>query len=875
MNRFVIHENNFLLLMLIVLFINTGNFIIYATNTEDSIPNAFQIIDTIEYPSTNINVVISDIKWNNQPLNISNHPPLEQSIDEVSEIVLNYKSNSIITLMFSTMGNIQNPVYYSVQLEGLSNDWISIGTNNIITFTNLAPYNYLLRVKAKTKKSKWNTRVSSLRIVILPPWWESWWFISLIVIFILLCIFLIFKRRLNTLKNQSGELARLVEKRTNEIVEKNVELIKQKTEIANQAEILKASNINLEIETEKVTKTYDQLKTLSNFGQKITSKLNIQAINNIIYEYISSMMETSALGVGIYNENLNQIEYISFFEDGIPTPYFIFRMDETDSLSVWCLKNKKEILINNTLQQYSTYLYKEPAYKTRQLPQSYLYVPLHAEDRTIGVITVQCFRENAYDHQDLTNLRTLASYVTVALDNANAYKIIHLKNKELQMTNDELMAIEEELRQNTEALSNANNALTNANSELQEYRDHLEALIKERTGDLIVAKEKAVEADKLKSAFLANISHEIRTPMNAIIGFTNLLDDNNLSSEERYEYINLINSNTNSLLNMIDDILNISRIEAGEMKISKMYCDIMVTMKELLGFFNKSMFDKGKEDVSLLLENNIQNRTISTITDQNLLRQVFSNLISNAIKYTEEGEIVFGVNKIFKDKTGTEILEFYVKDTGIGIAEEKIPVIFDLFRKEDSSKAKLFRGVGLGLAISKRLIKYLGGDITVQSVVNKGSTFYFTIPYIKSEALPHVESNLIEEKHNLQLNDWSNKTIVVAEDEDSNYQFIKSVLRNTKVNILRAYTGLEVVEQCRAKKEIDLVLMDIKMPEISGYEATRQIKKIRRELPIIAQTAFAAPQEREKSIEAGCDDYIAKPFTAKALIELVKTYLNI
>jgi len=407
------------------------------------------------------------------------------------------------------------------------------------------------------------------------------------------------------------------------------------------------------------------------------------------------------------------------------------------------------------------------------------------------------------------------------------------------------------------------------NEELGVHRNKLELLVQERTADLIKAKEKAEQSDKLKSAFLANFSHEIRTPMNAIMGFSQLLTWDSISEIEKNDFVDLIVTNSQHLLNLINEVIDISKIEAGEVVLDFKTCLLNQLFFDLLKQYEDQKMLLKKNNIKFIVNPEIQKLNLSIITDIGKVRQVLINLLENALKYTETGFIEFGY-EILNSSKNQEVL-FYVKDTGIGIEEDAQKYVFDRFRKVENTIDKLYGGAGLGLSISKKLVELLGGRIWVESKIDNGSKFCFTIPYniYKNEVIKPVNDVVINK---IDIVNWNDKLILVAEDEPTNYLFIKKALENTHINLIWAKNGLETYEIFKQNGKVDLILMDIRMPLMDGYEATKKIKQLNKDIPIIAQTAYAFEYEKEEILKAGCNDYISKPFSIRELISVIEKY---
>jgi PAS domain S-box-containing protein len=382
--------------------------------------------------------------------------------------------------------------------------------------------------------------------------------------------------------------------------------------------------------------------------------------------------------------------------------------------------------------------------------------------------------------------------------------------------------------------------------------------------ELTQAKEKAEESDKLKTAFLASMSHEIRTPMNHIIGFLELLKDTELNQIEREEFLHIIRASGNNLLRIIDDIIDIAKIETQQLEIDNEEVTLNKFLEDLLYTYQDLISVDDKPDLRIQLKIPEKEIISEIITDSERLQQILNNLLANAIKFTSKGKIVFGYNL-----TPNSRIQFFVSDTGIGIPKEKHELIFQRFRQLDYGYTRAYGGTGLGLAISKGLIEMLGGEIWVESEVDKGSTFFFTIPYkpVKVD-IPEIITPI-----STSAIDWSNKNILIVEDDEMNTKFLRIILTKTGAKLSYSDNGLDAVEL--AKKTIfDLILMDIQIPILNGYEATRLIKSANPSTIIIAQTAHAMLDERSHCNEAGCDDYLAKPINRKELLNKIQTLFD-
>jgi len=397
----------------------------------------------------------------------------------------------------------------------------------------------------------------------------------------------------------------------------------------------------------------------------------------------------------------------------------------------------------------------------------------------------------------------------------------------------------------------------NGNGEIVHYIAIMEDITEKKVlmRELVRARDKAEESDRLKSAFLQNMSHEIRTPMNAIMGFSELLEQEQVSDEERCSYISIIKESGEQLLSIVNNILTISFIDTRQEKVNMSRVDIIYMMKQLHSIFSK---DAERRQVKLELDSDPAYTELECWTDATKLNQVLTNLISNSLKFTHKGFVRFGFR--IKDSW----LDFYVEDSGIGIDPKVQSKIFRRFNQADEDIRYKYGGTGLGLSISRAFVELLGGTIVVSSEPGKGSTFTFTIPFTREYISENTEKMTDKVEKSGRL---AGTTILVAEDEEFNFKLIREFLKEEKVELIHAENGYEAVDIVKSDRHIDLVLMDIKMPELNGEKATRFIKELRPQVPVIAQSAYAIESEIRRYMSNGFDDYITKPIIQGELID--------
>ncbi|MBN1181036.1 MAG: response regulator [Bacteroidales bacterium] len=736
---------------------------------------------------------------------------------------------------------IQNT--YKYRLLGANDEWVICeGNNNQITFTGLSAGDYVLEIIGINPDGMEANQPTQLRIEVLPPFWKTLGFKIALFLTGLLLIAIYYRVRLRVLKNQKKILEDTVSKRTAELKAYTVELKNQKDEILTQSEEIRQQNeeiITQREEIEKynieVEKQYRWASLLNEFAEKISSSLNINTVGDLIHDYVSSILDTAIFGLGLYDESTKHLIFETFIDNGIKMKGFSIKTDENKNCEAYCFNNQRSLLLNDFGTEYKQYA-EEITLRTSDMPKSAIFLPLSISHKRIGILVIQSYNYDAYPVKSLPSLQSMTSFIAITLDNAKAYEMVKKKNKELE-----------------------------------DHKDHLAQIISDRTADLEKALHKAEESDRLKSSFLTNMSHEIRTPLNAIIGFIDLLSHKKLNEEQQNKYYQIVKTNGYALLNIINDIIEFSQIESEQIEFFNTEIQLLPILQGIYNHYVKETGYKKNSKAIIQLILNVEKlpENATLVSDPIRVKQIFSNLLTNAIKFTPKGTVEFGVKEFTKEND----IIFYVKDTGIGIHKKDQDIIFDRFVKIENDTDKVFRGTGLGLTITKYLVEHMGGKIWMQSKPNAGSEFFFSLPLAKSDTtfkkLYQPGSQKSQETFN-----WKDKTILIAEDEESNYYLLASIFMETKAKLLWAKNGLEAVELYKAnKKKINVIIMDVKMPKMNGVQAMRAIKKINMEIPVIAHTAYALANEEHTLRQELFDDYIGKPIVSEDLLILVAQYI--
>lgn len=689
-----------------------------------------------------------------------------------------------------------------------------------------------------------------------------------------------------------------------------------------------ARDVTEQKELEQEKGRQEQVKNVVyKIGNAVNTTKDLSELFTVIRMEISQVIDTSNMYIALYDKET----------ESLSLPYFIDEKDRfgaipnTNSLTHYLIRTQKALLLKE--EDYEELALENKFELIGSQAKVWLGVPLQLNEETIGALVVQDYHnENAFTEKDLELLNFVSLQISISISQKKAddalrenefalrqiidnvpvmifakdkMKRFVLANKEYAKAYGKLVSkiegqkqadihpYEDELLKysaDDDIVLNKKRSVLNSNEVFTDHKGEKRILqtvkipintetdkgiailgvaidITERNqaeAELKRAKEKAEESDRLKTAFLANMSHEIRTPMNAIIGFSELLNDPDLAAPSRREFISLISDNSKVLLKLIEDIIDVAKIEAREVKVVKSTCQVNQILSELQSVCVETIKKRPEKKLEVKINLPVSDVQFSIESDPFRFKQIFNNLLDNAIKFTEKGFVELGYS--FQNN---DVIVFYVKDTGIGLAPEKFDFIFERFRQAEESSTKEYRGTGLGLTIASRLVEMLGGKLWVESELGKGSAFYFSLPYIVKK----VSGNVKHFTRQSVKKDWSGKTILVAEDETSNFELINATLRQTNATVVRAKNGLEAVSLFRKNKNISLILMDIRMPEMNGYEATKIIKSENENIPIISLTAYAMAEDREKSVQAGCDEYISKPYNPAELIVKIGEYI--
>jgi len=787
---------------------------------------------------------------------------LTKELSYLKEITLSYRENmfsiEFAALDYSASKNIK----YTYQIEGLSNDWVKVDAQDRkISFTNLSPGKYTIKVKSTNSDGVWCENMRTLKLTITPPFWQTWWFRTITLFLIVSSSIAYYKYKTYEIKRKNQELERKVAERTHEVMQQKEEIQQQaeeleatNEELTAQSDALKMSNEELNLKNDELNQKNDEIEksfkisqVISEFGQRVTSTFDLESINEIVYGYLYSIMPTDAFGIGLYKEDKNEIEYIGFIEEGQKIDNFTKKLDSENSLTAWCFNNQKVLFVNDLETEYSKYISSLPNVSTNKQPQSIIHLPLSVNEKRLGIIVVNSFHKNAYTNKDLVHLQSLASYITIAIDNANAYKTVNAQKEKLQ------------------------------------------------------------ELDNFKEAMTGMIVHDLKNPLNAIIGLSSMNPED--------EMMQMINSAGNQMLNLVLNILDVQKFENTEVKLNLNEASLYELAEEA----NRQVTLLIKQKKQILNINILPQTIIST--DSEVTIRVFVNMLTNAIKYTPNGgsisinqeAILFNEDDYNKSdlipdtiktkfKFQTPICLISVSDTGQGIPADKLHLVFEKFGQVEAKKSGGVRSTGLGMTFCKMVVEAHGGAIWITSEVGKGTNFYFTLPFARNNESIQIENlvvtkNIEEIKKSLYdiclVHENGSSEIIaesgvaslekelkilVADDDKYSIDVIKNCLSTWgKTFLIYAVgNGIEAVDAAKIIVP-DIILLDWEMPQLDGLEALKQIKSIPElsKIPVAMVTSRSGNSHIQLAFDAGAADYIKKPIDKTEALFRVQTLANL
>lgn len=704
-------------------------------------------------------------------------------------------------------------------------------------------------------------------IALMRPCWHSWWFWLLVASVVLLCCYSAFRVRTRNMHRQRSWLEHQVRIRTTEVEQKNTLLQQQKDELERRRQeaenqMLEArqyqretekQKLEMEVQKEKLEQAHRNISVLSEIGREMTSTLDVEAAMNTVYQHVHHLMDARSFGIGFYREEEGVIEFPFSMEAGVRNAPYSRSVIDPHQLAVWCLTHRREVFINDLALEYEAYIGPDGLHtlSPRQMAggsdyvmvQSLMYAPLLVNERVVGVLAVQSIDKNAYRLVHLNMLQTLAVYAAVGLDNARAYQHLEAAMLALRMTEMRLREQRTQVRRQTDAL-----ALANLN--LQENDERLR-----------LAKQKAEDATRQKSEFLANMSHEMRTPLAGVIGMLGFaLRDVSLPVSTR-EHIVRGHSNALALMEIINDLLDFSKIEAGKLHLEQIDFSLHAMLDNVRQLFEEQALER-KLDFEIELANDVPPFVHG---DPARLRQVLVNLVGNAFKFTQNGSVTVLVERAGGASRANGAIQFSVQDSGIGIAREVLPRLFQKFEQADISTTRRYGGTGLGLAICRQLVELMDGKIHVVSRLGSGSTFTFVLPLAIGQA-PPLPCLARLEPHSHRLH------VLCADDVEVNQMILRWMLENLGHQVEIVANGALAVAACSVQRH-DLILMDGRMPDMDGADATRLIRAGGPanapvqdcDVMIVAVSANVGADDRLRFMAAGMNDFLGKPIDEAVL----------
>jgi len=782
---------------------------------------------------------------------------LKKNLNLTKEIVLHFDEN-IFSVEFAAL-DFAAPfkIKYKYKLEGFDKNWITVGHNLArASYSGIQPGDYKLKVISTNIDGNWQNNERELKITILPPFWQTWWFKIAVAICLIFVIIAYFRVKTYSIRKHNLELERKVAERTHEVMQQKEELQQQaeeleatNEELTAQSDALKLSNEELNQKNNEIEKSVKSSQVISEFGQRVTSTFDLDSINEIVYGYLKAIISIDAFGIALFNENKCQLDYIGFIENGKIIENFTKSLDADNSLSAYCFVNQEIVFINDINSDYKKYIRSIPNSSTSKTPQSIIHIPLSTSKRKIGILAVNSFTKNVYSQKDLINIQSLASYVTIALDNSEAYKTVNAQ------------------------------------------------------------KQKLLELDNFKDAMTGMIVHDLKNPLNAIIGLSSLNPND--------EMMQIVNSAGNQMLNLVLNILDVQKFENTAVKLNISVCSLIDLAKD------------AEKQVALLINQKHQNFKIEITedfilsVDSELIVRSFVNMLTNAIKYTHlHGSITINAELLNKDSIDAmpesvvknidrhtldnfKVVLIRITDTGQGIPEDKIHLVFEKFGQVEAKKSGGVRSTGLGMTFCKMVIEAHGGIIWLTSIVNTGTTFWFTLPFQRlgeKTILNNSDKELNTESKNdngdilllstdgtcvkIQIEDihkyHPEKLKILAVDDDYYaFEVMKNCLSewHKSLILVSAYNGEKALE-IMGKFTPDLILLDWEMPVLNGLETLKKIKELNQysNTPVVMVTSKVESTNIHLAFQYGAADYINKPIDKTSFLfrmeALTKTISN-
>jgi ligand-binding sensor domain-containing protein/signal transduction histidine kinase len=598
--------------------------------------------------------------------------PLQNCISETKEITLSWRESVFSFEYIATNYTFPEQNQYAYIMEGFEKEWNYVGDIKSATYTNMDAGEYTFRVKASNNDGIWNEEGTSIKIVITPPFWETWWFkliIGLIIATMLLAAYLI---RVSSLKKQKIILKNQVESRTIEL-----------------------------------KKAYDNLSNISEFGQKINSSLDFNTINEMIYRYIKSFLDTFGFGIGVYSPKKELIEYRMYYEDGKPVHSYTYQVSNKNNFSVYCLEKQVTVLINDFETEYKKYFPELPDFSTSGYLSSLINIPLTVKKKKIGLLTITSIKKNAFNKRDLLKLQTLAAYIAIALDNAESHAALREKN-ELLIEN------HKKIKEQRDLLNKNNTILKERQHRIEEQSEELRA----QTEILFIANEDLKKSNATKDKLFSIIAHDLKNPFNSILGFTNLISTrwDQIETGKKKLMVESVHNSARNIYKLLENLLLWSRSQMDNIKFTPENILLYDLVRDNINLFSNLIEQK---NISVKL--NIPN-DLFCYADNEMIKTVIRNLLNNAIKFTEEGTI------IFSSEIDNDVVKVSIRDTGVGIEEDKLNNLFEVKQSKSTSGTRGEEGTGLGLIICKEFILKNNGHIYATSKINKGTTVAFTLP---------------------------------------------------------------------------------------------------------------------------------------------------